>query len=383
MRDRAGDIRPTGVTTAAREPGLSAAEAARVLAAHAAVTEERRRPAPESIAAVRDAGLFAMTVPAEAGGLGAGAREQCEAVIALGRGCPSTAWVTALSAGAKAILLASVSDTARASLLADPHAIVCGSGAARGVSTRPAGNGATTADGVILSGRWAMASGCEDADWAMLMAPGTGALMVETKQLTVERTWHVAGMAGTGSHTLVAEGVHVPADRVVARPVMTPDVNLAGVVGMLAPLVGATLAMRDIVAALLAGDKAPYGSRYARIADSPSARAWFTTAERLAGSAEQRLLRTADLVDAGDPLTLPTRVRLRADLTTAARECRQTTERLLDLGGTSGFALDQPLQRLWRDVEVGSRHPQFNPYLAEDDLGSLLTGTGDPMSAML
>ncbi|MFI5844166.1 acyl-CoA dehydrogenase family protein [Catenuloplanes sp. NPDC051500] len=359
-----------------------ASEAARVLAAHAAVTEERRRPAPESIAAVRDAGLFALTVPAEAGGLGASAREQCEAVIALGRGCPSTAWVTALSAGAKAILLASTSDSARAALLADPHAIVCGSGATRGVSTHPA-TAADAADGVIVSGRWTMASGCEDADWAMLMAPGVGALMVETTHLTVERTWHVAGMAGTGSHTLVADGLHVPADRVIPRPALSPGANLAGVVGMLAPLAGATLAMRDIVAALLAGDKAPYGSRYARIADSPSARTWFTDAERLAASAEQRLLRTAGLVDAGDPLTLPTRVRLRADLTTAARECRQATEKLLDLGGTSGFALDQPLQRLWRDVEVGSRHPQFNPYLAEDDLGGVLTGAGEPMSVMV
>jgi hypothetical protein len=40
---------------------------------------------------------------------------------------------------------------------------------------------------------------------------------------------------------------------------------------------------------------------------------------------------------------------------------------LLDLNGASSFALDNPLQRFWRDLHVGSRHVQFNPYLAVEN----------------
>jgi hypothetical protein len=57
--------------------------------------------------------------------------------------------------------------------------------------------------------------------------------------------------------------------------------------------------------------------------------------------------------------------------------------KLLDLSGLTGFALTNPLQRRWRDIAVGTRHPQFNPYLAEEDYGRVPLGKGDPMSALL
>lgn len=46
---------------------------------------------------------------------------------------------------------------------------------------------------------------------------------------------------------------------------------------------------------------------------------------------------------------------------------------MLDLHGASGFATTNVLQRFWRDVSVGSRHPHLNPYLAIEALGSALT----------
>lgn len=45
---------------------------------------------------------------------------------------------------------------------------------------------------------------------------------------------------------------------------------------------------------------------------------------------------------------------------------------MLDLHGSSGFHMSNPLQRFWRDVAVGSRHPHLNPYLAVERSGSLL-----------
>jgi alkylation response protein AidB-like acyl-CoA dehydrogenase len=74
----------------------------------------------------------------------------------------------------------------------------------------------------------------------------------------------------------------------------------------------------------------------------------------------QRILQVADVIDAlrpGAAMLVTERIRLRVELSTAVRECREAMELLLDLHGASGFADDNPLQRFWRDVAVGTRHP--------------------------
>jgi alkylation response protein AidB-like acyl-CoA dehydrogenase len=71
------------------------------------------------------------------------------------------------------------------------------------------------------------------------------------------------------------------------------------------------------------------------------------------------VLDVADVVDALGVTDTSTpmreRARLRLELATAAQECRQAVEKLLDLHGASGFTQDNPLQRFWRDVAVGTR----------------------------
>jgi hypothetical protein len=47
---------------------------------------------------------------------------------------------------------------------------------------------------------------------------------------------------------------------------------------------------------------------------------------------------------------------------------------MLDLHGASGFNTANALQRYWRDVAVGSRHPLLNPYLVVEDYGAALAG---------
>ena len=70
--------------------------------------------------------------------------------------------------------------------------------------------------------------------------------------------------------------------------------------------------------------------------------------------------------------------RLRMALADAGQDCRAAVERMLDLHGASGFAQSNVLQRFWRDVAVGSRHPHLNPYLAVENYGTALVGTSEP-----
>jgi alkylation response protein AidB-like acyl-CoA dehydrogenase len=75
-----------------------ARQAVPTLAANAAQTERDLRPTEASMAAVRQAGLLALAVPRDAGGLDADLRTLVRVTAELGQGCPSTAWMIALSA---------------------------------------------------------------------------------------------------------------------------------------------------------------------------------------------------------------------------------------------------------------------------------------------
>jgi hypothetical protein len=112
-------------------------------------------------------------------------------------------------------------------LLNDPGLIVAGTGAAHGVVAR------RVTEGLLLSGRWQFASGCEDADYANLIVP--------------------AGRLQTGE-----------------RFVASPAPQTGGVAAMLAPLVGATRGawqdIRDMLAPL--ADRARLRTRLTASAQS-------------------------------------------------------------------------------------------------------------------
>jgi alkylation response protein AidB-like acyl-CoA dehydrogenase len=349
------------------------------LSANAAHTERDMRPAPDSVTAVRDAGLFALTVPHEAGGHDADLHTLIEVLAELGRGCPSTAWVVGLNASSKTMIPSMLSAKARAAFLADPHVVVCASAVPRG------GHGERVPGGLRISGGWAMASGSELATWAMIMVPvADGAssvtfpVLVPVSELTIHQTWKAAGLAGTSSHTLVAENLFVPDDFITLAnsPNSKPSQKqffAAGLVA-LAPMIGAVRGAQDVVAAAIAGNRAPYATTYARVADSPLGRFWFTEATRRTATALRRALLVADTLEAlrpGEAMPVADRSELRMELSTAARECREAMELLLDLHGASGFSHESPLQRFWRDVAVGTRHPFFTPYITAEDHGRI------------
>jgi alkylation response protein AidB-like acyl-CoA dehydrogenase len=362
------------------------------LLANAARTERELMPAPDSVAAVRDAGLFALTVPRAAGGQEADLRTLVEVLAELGRGCPSTAWVVGLNASAKSVNRLLVPDAAQNAALADPDAVICASAVVSRESS-----GVRAPGGLRVSGRWAMASGSELATWAVIGvplpdSPAPAMALVPVADLSVEQTWKAAGLAGTSSHTLVAEDVFVP-DGFVTFPdaagparSIPPELMFTGGLAALAPMIGATRGARDLVAAAVAGGRAPYLTTYARVADSPLGRYWFTEATRRTDSAMRRAVRVADILDAlpaGGQLPVTERIELRVELSTAARECREAMELLLDLHGASGFADDNPLQRFWRDVAVGTRHPFFTPYILAEDHGRLTFDVQPTVSLML
>jgi alkylation response protein AidB-like acyl-CoA dehydrogenase len=309
------------------------------------------------------------------GGTGATATRAARVLAEMGRADPATAWIagTCLTGKLLADRGTGYSEAARREFFADPDALVCGSGT-------PGGSGVAGPDGVRVTGRWPNVSGCEDAAWAGLAVLVDGVFsyaQIPMAELTVEHTWHMAGMRGTGSHTVVADDVLVPAGRI--QPLrLPPDPGTLQffAITVLAPVVGATFGALDVITTMFASERKPYMTSYTRMGESPGARHWLAGATTLAQRAEGTMLAVAAEIDAGTDLTPLDASRLHLNLSEAGRDCRAALERMLDLHGSSGFRVDQPLQRFWRDVAVGSRHPHLNAYLAAERYGSALTATG-------
>jgi alkylation response protein AidB-like acyl-CoA dehydrogenase len=340
---------------------------ARVLLENAEKTEQQDRPTAESLDVVRRHGGFALRTPERFGGAWADAQTVARHLADVGRYCPSTAWIAGTCATGKTFVEDVFPGAAPPGCYDDPDALACGSG-------RPDGIGTSEPGGIRINGRWPYVSGCEDAAWALLGLIVDGAYSVAVipmADLTVERTWHSAGMRGTGSQTVVAEDLLVPAERVgPARP-PAPSTKVFYGLTVLAPVVGAARGALDVVHALFASDRKPFMTAYARMGDSPAARHWLAEATLLVDRAERTMLAAAQDVDAGD-VSAAERARLEMDLSYAARDCREAVDLMLDLHGPSGFATSNALQRYWRDIAVGGRHPHLRTYIAAEDHGRAL-----------
>jgi alkylation response protein AidB-like acyl-CoA dehydrogenase len=341
-----------------------------VLLANAAKTEQQQRPAAESLAVARRGGAFALRTPERFDGSWAGATTVVRHLAVLGRSCPSTAWIAGTCVTAKTFVASVFGDAAPRDFFADPGALACGSG-------HPTATGERGPDGVRVNGRWAYVSGCEDATWAGLavMVDGTYTFAaIPTSALSVEPTWDAAGLRGTGSHTLVARDVLVPAGHLVAARPPGPALHVFYGTTVLAPLVGAARGAHDLTTAMFASDRKPSMTAYARMGESPAARQWLAEASLLVDRAERTLLAIAAAVDADD-ISPTGHARLHLDMADAARDCRAAVDLMLDLHGASGFAASNALQRYWRDIAVGSRHAHLRSYIAVENYGRALAGT--------
>ncbi|WP_033339957.1 acyl-CoA dehydrogenase family protein [Catenuloplanes japonicus] len=334
------------------------------IAAQAADGEARDRLTPEAIAALRAAGDFALAVPVEYGGRGASTETILRRQIEIGRADASASWVVGVAVTSKTMAAAMATEATKKELFADPDALICGSG-------RPdCGQG----DGTTITGAWPNVSGCEDAAWAgvALMVNGVPHFAhVPLADLRIEKTWRVAGMRATGSHTVVAEGLEVPDGRLVPfRPFAVNDALRFGLT-VLGPVIGGARGALDTVRAMFGSGRKPFMTAYTSMGESPGARHWLAEATLLIERAERTALAVAAAAD-GPEVSRGEMPRWHIEEATAARDCRTAVDMLLDLHGSSGFGTSNPLQRFWRDVAVGSRHPHLNPYLAVENFGKAL-----------
>ena len=119
------------------------------------------------------------------------------------------------------------------------------------------------------------------------------------------------------------------------------------------------------------------GWKYDSQADAEILSGIFGEATMEIESAWLHIERTVALVDEVSPqrsLSGFEKATMQADCGYAMKLVRSATEKLMDIAGPGSFAQSNAMQRLWRDINVGSRHNALNSRLSMALYGRALLG---------
>lgn len=370
------------------------------LKAHREATEAARSAAPESIAALKKAGLARLLTPSRHGGHEAPIRAQLLACAEAARACPASSWVM-MVCGAHNWVAGSFSEQCRTEIFGpDRDVFIAGTLAAQGRYEKADG-------GWRLTGRWQFCSGVDHAPWLLISAarakdstngPTSLHAFIPRDQAQVVDTWYTLGMRGSGSKDIVLDDVFVPEHR--AEPtgrlfngrsphaldhdsghyVLPVASCLATQVGgcvlgmareMLSLFIEKTRVRPDIYTGEGSGAKARSAGIQRRVAEASGE---ITTAELLLG-------RNCDIFDeisaARAPCDAATQSRLRWHATYAAELCRRAVDRLFVGAGAHAAFDGEPLQRYYRDVMMATRHAMVDLDTTTEMEGMSLLGV-DP-----
>jgi alkylation response protein AidB-like acyl-CoA dehydrogenase len=354
-------------------------------AAQARATEKAGRVPAEAVEALRALGYFESLKPAAYGGHPGRFADLVDANIDVSAACPSTGWVAGLLA-AHQWLLAMFPKAAQDDVWgADPEALLCGSYA-------PTLMAESVPGGYRLSGRWAFASGCDNAQWALCAAilppaqgrsPGPAFLLVPAADYTMDDDWDVVGLIGTGSKTLLLDGVVVPPHRILtfaqATSGHTPGAELyadqplfnipllsAIPASLASTAVGAAKGALDAYLDNVAGrvTRGAVAGANKRMRELPTIQLRVAEAAASVDAAREILLR--DLSDAENiaartkAFPLDQRLKCRRGQAFAVKLAIQAVEALNASTGGLGLQMSNPVQRAWRDANAVGRHISMN-----------------------
>lgn len=347
------------------------------LAERAREAEELRRMPDATLADLTASGFADLLVPARFGGRQADFPALLDPVRRMAHGCASSAWTIGFLA-LHNWMLALFGEQAQAEAYATRPFLAP-------APLAPTGRGLPTEGGVRLSGRWSWATGVMHANWIMVGAlcgaddaiyPALA--LLPASDIEILDVWHTAGMRATGSNDVVITDAFVPEHRLVSvldiyagtapgskvhdaatyRWPMVPALALLAAM----PALGAAERATDIYTDRLSERVIAYEG--VKQKDKPAAQAHLGEARvrlrALRGLLADTVGEIEGIVAAGDAVSRETRAAARLAAAHIVRESRAVIALLLASSGASAHLLDNPLQRISRDVGVLSGHVIFD-----------------------
>ena len=343
-------------------------------------------------------GFFRFTLPKALGGEDASAIDTIKILEAIGSIDASVAWNVMLGSEINAMAAGGMDPAlAKEIYLDNPRVIMCGGG---GPGSRPS-RAERCKDGIRVWGQTTFISGCHNATWCFMMAPLMDGDQPEldaagnpiAKMWFLHRdeweivdTWDVAGLRGSGSHDVKAEGGLVPEHLAQVDLMVLPAKHANPVYRMPVPL---RLSFNKVAIALgvakgaleafsdLAQNKTPMMSA-STLSKRPIAQS--RMGEAVANYRAVRAYVLDAMQDIEDELNngaaIPgpqTTLNARLACTHGANVCMQVVDSLHNTAGTSGMRMHCPLERKLRDAHACATH-RWVAHPLYEGLGSIFLG---------
>ena len=343
-----------------------------LIRSEAPATEAGGQLTPAVVDAMRDAGVFRMTMSRALGGPELSPLEQLDVLEELAFADGSAGWCGMINSDGgyvTAFLDPAVAKEMYPSL--DLPTSVIGN---------PSGRSRIDGDGFWVSGQWGFASGSPHCKWFFLnclvfdgeaMKQGNDAMplmrvaAVPAEHVEILDTWHTTGLNGTSSHDVKVEGAYVPGERTFS---LFDDIaidpsplyqwrwmffaNLAAV-----PLGIARAALEGAIE--VAGTKLIMPT-FTLARDEPTVQIDTGRATALVRSARAYVYDTiGTLWDSLQSGRLPTQSEwadVRLATTYAAHACKDAVDLLYSTLGTTGVYRKSPLDRQLRDSTTLAQH---------------------------
>ena len=357
-------------------------------------TNAARRVPAETIAELREAGLFTLLQPRRYGGSELGLVPFLDCVTALASGCGSAGWVFSVIS-IHQFHLGLFPREAQDDVWGDaPRALLAS-------SYMPGGRAVAAPGGYRLTGKWKFSSGCYNAEWFIvggLVEAGEGKppvpwyFLLPKADVTIVDNWDTIGLSGTGSNDLAIDDKFVPSHRTLlmqeAYDGVSPgskanDYELYRIPMMSvfplclsAPGVGVAKGAITTYIEMMKGFATR--GRGQSVADFPTSQVRLAEASALVEAAELLLQRdvrdTMATVAAGRTMTLEQRVRNRRDHTFAADSAMRAVDLLYKMTGGGGLHNGDPLQRAFRDAHAIAHHIANNWDISGPLYGAVMLG---------
>ncbi len=308
-------------------------------------------------------------------------RSIVELVAIVGRGCGSTAWVLA-NLAAHHWLLGMCTAEAQDEIWGEDPDNLIGS-----ALIFPRGRARKVPGGYRLSGRWPFSSGVDAAGWNLIGAiaqdedAGTASphiFLLPKSDYTVIDTWHVIGLAGTGSKDVAVEDAFVPDYRTLAveniaggpnpGSAVNPSVlyQLPAISLFAFCIAGVSLGIAQAAIEHFAASTRTRLSSYTgrNLADFNTVQVHLAEAAAYADAARAIMLGDCDeataIVAKGKTPSLDQRARYRRDGAFAATMCTKAVDVLFAATGGGAIYARNPMQRAFRDVHAANAHYVLN-----------------------
>lgn len=343
------------------------------LRARADETEAARQIPRVSIDEIVDAGLGGrMLTPARFGGDELTLDTMYDVAVELGKGCASTSWCATLLPHSCHIVGLFPEEAQQAVWADGPDPCIA-------ASLPPAAKVEKVDGGYRLTGEHHFASGVDHASWVIISGlihdgdrPVNNQFLIKPGDYTIRDTWFAAGMKGTGSKTIVVDGVFVPeslrcpapslisgdcpGSLVNPNPLYRLPLAIHGGLTFLGPAVGAARGAYEYFVDWTRDRKTERG---ASVAESEVVQEAVALTAADLDLVDLLIRRALQVARESDPPTMEERAQTIRDYTRATYLLTDAIDRLLKQSGTRAFMESNPLQQMWRDIHMMASHVAF------------------------